>query len=179
MVKKKKKGLFQVDASNSFINSPPHNAGVYLVKIVSVQAYESQAGNARIRFNGIVHEGTAAGCTINDGLNIPKSADDNVIPFWLRFMLSLGYTLNEAKEKMQAGDICEADFVDRVGYCHFTPSAGVGEWPKRRWLTPGQGRQLVDAATGGVQSGSAPDNGAGHKEEEEEEEDVLGEFLNI
>jgi hypothetical protein len=164
---------FKINFSDTVVNAPPPKEGIYKVKIVSTEEYESQNGNARLRINGEVSEGPAKGCTINDGFNFPKSPDDGVIRFWMQFLVSLGHTSAELRKKFTGKTkLIPSDIEGREGYCHFAPASEEGGYPSRRWITRGQalsslGQQLASGNESDASVASTSDD------------DPLANFLNI
>ena len=87
------------DFSKTVVNVPPVKEDVYLVEIVSAEQYETRNGNDRIRFTCLVETGAAtgdsqAGCTIQDGFNLPTYQDATknarLQSLWMKFYVSLG-----------------------------------------------------------------------------------------
>ena len=162
--------MFNFDFSNVSINRAPSVPGVYQVKISSMECYESQTGNARIRIKSTVAEGDNAGCSINDGINLPKSSDDKVLGIWLRFFNSLGMSPAEVKETFakdfktmeEAAEYIAAECTGLIGYCYYAPAVDDNSWPTRKWVTADQ-----------YTSSQEVSNGPGKSD------DALSEFINI
>ena len=162
--------MFNFDFSNTTINTPPAVAGVYPVKITSMECYESQTGNARIRIKGTVDEGDSEGCSINDGINLPKSSDDKVLGIWLRFFSSLGMSPSEVKETFakdfktmeEAADYIAKVCVGLIGYCFYAPAVDDNSWPTRKWVTADQYTSAQEVSNGKGKS-----------------TDALSEFINV
>lgn len=148
--------MFNFDFSNVTNNAPPSEAGVYQVKITSVEAYESQTGNARIRLRSTVDDGKFKGCTITDGINLPKAADDKVMGIWLRFFNSLGMTMSEVQETFakdfktmdDAAEHIAKHIIDLVGYCFYAPAVDDNSWPTRKWVTADQYNATQEVSNG-------------------------------
>jgi hypothetical protein len=152
---------FKIDFSDTVVNAPPPIEGVYKVKVVSTELYESQAGNPRIRVNGQVCEGPQRGCTINEGFNIPKGPDDNVIRFWMQFLISLGHESSDLRKKFTGKlELKPSDIEGREGYCHYTPPTEDGGYPGRRWITRGQALAVMAPAAAVAEAASDTDNSA-------------------
>ena len=162
--------MFNFDFNNVSINRPPATAGVYQVKINSMECYESQTGNARIRIKGTVEGGDSEGCSINDGINLPKSADDKVLGIWLRFFSSLGMSPAEVRETFakdfktmeEAADYIAKACSGLIGYCYYAPAVDDQSWPTRKWVTADQ-----------YTSSQEVSNGKGKSD------DALGEFMSF
>ena len=157
--------MFNFDFSNVSINQAPSKKGVYAVKITSMECYESQTGNARIRIKGSVDEGESKGCTINDGINLPKSSDDKVLGIWLRFFSSLGMSPSEVRETFakdfktmeEAADAIAKVCTDLVGYCYYAPAVDDNSWPTRKWVTADQYTSAQEVSSGKSSTGGALD----------------------
>jgi len=162
--------MFNFDFSNVNINRAPSKKGVYLVKINSMECYESQTGNARIRIKGSVDEGGQKGAAINDGINLPKSSDDKVLGIWLRFFSSLGMSPAEVRETFakdfktmeEAAEAIAEVCTGLIGYCYYAPAVDDNSWPTRKWVTADQYTAASDAR--------GTTNSAG---------DALNSFINI
>ena len=148
--------MFNFDFSKVSINQAPSSAGVYQVKITGMESYESQTGNARIRIKATVDEGDAKGCSITDGINLPRSADDKVLGIWLRFFSSLGMSPSEVRETFakdfknmeEAATAIAKVCVDLVGYCYYAPAVDDNSWPTRKWVTASQYTSAQDVKKG-------------------------------
>lgn len=148
--------MFNFDFTNVKNSTPPSAAGVYQVKINSVEAYESQTGNARIRLRATVEEGKHKGCSITDGINLPKAPEDKVLGIWLRFFNSLGMSPSEVQETFakdfktmdEAADHIAKHINDLVGYCYYAPAVDDNSWPTRKWVTADQYTSSQDIKEG-------------------------------
>jgi len=162
--------MFNFDFSNVSINQSPRSSGVFQVKITSMECYESQTGNARIRIKGTVEEGESKGCSINDGINLPKTPDDKVLGIWLRFFSSLGMSPSEVRETFakdfktmeEAADYIAKECTGLIGYCYYAPAVDDKSWPTRKWVTADQ-----------YTSSQEVSNGKGKSD------DALGEFMSF
>ena len=155
--------MFNFDFNNVSINRAPSVAGVYQVKVTSMEPYESQTGNARIRIKATVTEGEHEGCSINDGINLPKSADDKVLGIWLRFFMSLGMSPAEVRETFakdfktmeEAATYIAKACTDLVGYCYYAPAVDDQSWPTRKWVTADQYSASKEVSNGKSTTGDA------------------------
>jgi hypothetical protein len=145
------------DFSDVSYQRPPSQGGVFDVKITEVSGYTSTSGNARISVVGLIEDGPEKGCTIKDGINCPKSADDGVKRVWMKFFVCLGLDPDEvskifcikAKDKPTVdiiADTVRENIVGRNGFCHYMPPVEEGGWPERKWKTAGQAKAVSDLA---------------------------------
>ena len=155
--------------TNNF-SQPPAGEGVYHVKLTNVDSYTTQSGNARISLTATVMDGDSEGCTIRDGINIPKSSDDKVKGVWMRFFTAMGLSPMEIKGAFSGANLSMDDVVEALketvegltGYCYYAPAVEEGGWPTRKWLTPAQAKSSRNTSNGASSSDSS-----------------LGEFINI
>ena len=120
--------MFNFDFSNVSINQSPRSAGVFQVKITSMEPYESQTGNARIRIKGTVDEGESKGCSINDGINLPME---------------------------EAADYIATACTGLIGYCYYAPAVDDKSWPTRKWVTADQYTASQEVSNGKGKSDDA------------------------
>ena len=139
------------DFSEVSFQRPPSQGGVFNVKITEVTGYTSNSGNARISVVGVIEDGPEKGCTIKDGINCPKSADDSVKRVWMKFFVCLGLEPDEVAQVFQIkskskptvekiADVVRENIVGRNGFCEYLPAVEEGGWPTRKWKTEGQAR---------------------------------------
>jgi len=156
--------------TNNF-SQPPACEGVFPVKLTKVDSYTTQSGNARISLTATITDGDSEGCTIRDGINIPKSVDDKVKGVWMRFFTALGLSPLEIKAAFSGANLSMDDIVEglketvegRTGYCYYAPAVEEGGWPTRKWLTPAQAKSTMRAKSNGAGTGDS----------------ALGEFISV
>ena len=110
----------------------PSEEGIYYVTIIVTEETTTRAGDPRIRFTARVNEGTMAGRTIFDGLNVPTdpTSAKKLLPFWGAFLASLGYDLSKlGKKKLTAKAI-----LNKKGDVYYKP-APEGAYPKVKWVS--------------------------------------------
>ena len=149
------------DFSKTVVNVPPVAEDVYLVEIVSAEQYETRNGNDRIRFTCLVETGAAtgdsqAGCTIQDGFNLPtyQDATKNARPqaLWMKFYVSLGVDQAELRAlgpKFKYKNIMEEGtfecIIGKKGYVRYVPAADKDSYSDSTWLTARQAEVYTEA----------------------------------
>ena len=145
----------KVNFSGTVVNVPPTEEDVYTVEVTSTEETKTTAGNDRIRIHTIISSGAGtstqyAGCTINDGFNLPNSGRENVdammLRLWMSFLVSTGFSQDELRKRgdFDFGKLGKKgafeNVVGKVGYCRFLPSSpDEGRpYPKITWMSPAQ-----------------------------------------
>lgn len=120
----------------SLAGNPVTKSGLYEVEIVTATTMGADSGKPRALFRCIVRGGEHSdqvGLSLDEGFNIPTSADDNVLVFWDKFMTSLGLAKPGKKVRPSPKLI-----KGRRGYLRFELAAPGAKYDKKTWITTNQ-----------------------------------------
>jgi hypothetical protein len=107
-----------------------------------------------------VTEGPLSGSTGVDGLNVPKSDEDNVRYYWRGLSESVGYGPND----LDNGEIAlsRKAFAERTGHIYFQPKGEDRQYDRTVWLSPAewaQQKQSFDLVAAKQKAQPAPAKG--------------------
>lgn len=134
------------DANLSGIQAPTGKGGTTVpdgfYKVLVQDMYTRDEKPNRVIIKAVIAEGQFKGTVRTDGLNKPRSADDNVRYYWRALAESVGFT----PAALDAGEVRfgPASFKGKIAYVHYVPgdkSAQKGSnesYDRMIWLAPSE-----------------------------------------
>lgn len=160
------------DANLSGIEAPTGKGAVRVpdgfYKVAIQDMYTRDEKPNRVIIKALIAEGPFKGTVRTDGLNKPRSADDNVRYYWRALAESVGFKPTQ----LDAGEVRfgRDTFVGKAAYVHYVPgdsSAPKGapeSYDKMIWLAPQEWKtqkQTFEANADNTASNSKSENSGG------------------